>query len=409
MPQAFVMSKTYKILLFFLISILVLLTYLEAMEPEEINWNPSYTAADKIPLGAYILFEFIQEQPFSVEKINLPPYEFLKQTSPAGTYIFLNNRLDFHDSELNELLSWIEKGNKAYLIAESFSSNILDTLDLKIKISAPGKDLSSKPIFNLTIPGLEADEPFLLDKETYNFTFRSYDTLEQRLVGVSQLYRDTLKITRPEAHFLMDSIGKGVLFIHTSPKAFSNFFIIEGENYKYAERALAFISPEDVVYWDAYYKSGKAYQSSPLYILLNSKALKWAYYFIIAGSILFILFEGKRKQRSIPVIRPLQNQSYHFTRTIAGLYLNQKDYKEISSKKIHLFLDYVRTKYHLTTDEVNDHFYERLAGLSGNRLEDVKKLWDLMLVLQNKQQVEKEDLLELNRKINAFKKRKHGK
>lgn len=402
------MSKTYKILLIFLVSILVLLTYLEAIEPEEINWSPSYTAADKIPFGAHVLFEFLQEQPFSVEKINLPPYEFLRQSSPAGTYLFLNNRLEFHDSELNELLSWIRQGNTAYLIAESFSSNLLDTLDLTIRISAPGKELSSKPLLNFTVPGLKADEPFLLDKETYNFTFKSYDSLEQRLLGVSQLYRDTLKITEPETNFLMDSIGKGALYIHTSPKAFSNYFLVKDDNYKYAERALAFISPEDVIYWDAYYKSGKAYQTSPLYILLNQKALKWAYYFVIAGSILFIVFEGKRKQRSIPVITPLKNQSYHFTRTIAGLYLDQRDYQEITSKKIHLFLDYVRSKYHLSTDDVNDQFYDRLAGLSDNRIKDVKGLWELMLVLQNKQQVEKEDLLELNRKINAFKKRKHG-
>ncbi len=403
------MSKTYKILLIFLVSILVLLTYLEAMEPEEINWSPSYTAADKIPLGAHVLYEFMQEQPFSIETVNLPPYEFLRQSSPTGTYVFLNNRLDFHDSEWHELLSWIEQGNTAYLIAESFSSNLLDTLDLTIKISVPGKELSSKPLLNFTVPGLKADKPFLLDKETYNFTFRSYDTLEQRLLGISQLYRDTLKITEPETNFLVDSIGKGALYLHTSPKAFSNFFLIQDENHEYAERALAFISPDDVVYWDAYYKSGKARQSSPLYILLDRKALKWAYYFVIGGSILFILFEGKRKQRSIPVIRPLQNQSYHFTRTISGLYLNQRDYKAITSKKIHLFLDDVRTHYHLTTDEVNDQFYNRLSGLSGNRIEDVKELWAFMLVLQNKQQVEKEDLLELNRKINAFKNRKHGK
>lgn len=409
MPSVFHMSKTYKILLIFLVSILVLLTYLEAVEPEEINWSPSYTAADKIPFGAHVLFELLEEQPFSIEKINLPPYEFLRQSSPVGTYIFLNDRLDFHDSEWHELLSWIEQGNTAYLIAESFSSNVLDTLNLTVKISVPGKELSSKPLMNFTVPGLKADQPFLLDKETYNFTFRRYDSLEHKLLGISQLYKDTLKITEPETNFLMDSIGKGALYLHTSPKAFSNFFLIEQENHQYAERAFAFISPGDTVYWDAYYKSGKARQTSPLYILLDRRSLKWAYYFVIAGSILFILFEGKRKQRSIPVIPPLQNQSYHFTRTIAGLYLDQKDYKGITSKKIHLFLDHVRTQYHLSTDAVNDHFYERLSGLSGNSIKDVKELWELMLVLQNKPQVEKEDLLELNQKINAFKKRKHGK
>lgn len=402
------MSKTYKILLAFLVTLLVVLTYLEASEQDEINWSPSYVALDKIPLGTKVLYENIKDQDFPVLQVKSPPFEFLNDSAVSGTYFFVNDRLDFHDSELNRLLQWVEKGNSVFLIAENISPNLLDTLGLELEIAFPKNSFSSKPMFNLTDIALQKEEPFLYNRETYQFVFSKYDSLQQKVLGVSQLYSDSLMITDPKVNFLMDSIGKGIIYLNTSPKAFSNYFLLEDDNYEYAARALAYIPAEKTLFWDEYYKSGKLFYTSPLFVLLNNKTLKWAYYFAIIGGILFILFEGKRRQRSIKVIEPLKNQTYHFTRTIAGLYLNRKDYKGIASKKTALFLDHVRTHYRISTEEVNESIYQKLAGISNGSPEDVKNLWEYMAFLESKQTISKEELLKLNKEINAFKKRTHG-
>ncbi|MGB7843203.1 MAG: DUF4350 domain-containing protein, partial [Salinimicrobium sp.] len=315
------MSKSYKIMLGLLVLLLVLLTWLEANEPEELNWTPSYSAFDKIPLGSFILYKTLTKQPFEIQKVNVPPYEFLKDSAQPGTYFFLNNQLNFDDAELARLLAWIEKGNSAVLIAENFSKNLLDTLNLKRKTSIPKKGFSSKPILNLSEKSLKREKAFLYDRQTNENYFSEYDTLQQQVLGVSQLYSDNLKITEPNINFLRDSIGKGAIYLNSFPKAFSNYFLLaEKENPEYAARVLAYISAEKTLFWDQYYKTGKAYYTSPLFVLLNNRKLKWAYYFLIFGSLLFIIFEGKRKQRSIPVTKPLKNQTFHFTRTVAGLY-----------------------------------------------------------------------------------------
>src|SRR5690606_26409852 len=179
-------------------------------------------------------------------------------------------------------------------------------------------------------------------------------------------------------------------------KAFSNYFLLDGNNAEYAERALAYIPAQKTLFWDHYYKSGKSFYTSPLYLILSSKPLRWAYYFLLIGAVLFVIFEGKRKQRSIPVIEPLRNQTLDFTRTIAGLYLDRGDYKSITSKKISLFLEYVRSHYRIPTQEVNEAFYRRLAALSENSVEDVKKLWQFMGRLEKTGSVSKEELLQLN-------------
>lgn len=403
------MSKSYKIMLGLLVLLLVLLTYLEANEPDELNWAPSYSAFDKVPLGSLVLYETLKDQDLKIENVNVPPYEFLKDSSRSGTYLFLNNELNFDEAELNHLLDWVKKGNSAVLIAESFSRNLLDTLDLKTEISLPKKSFSSKPMLNFSEASLKRDTAFLYDRQAYNSYFSEIDSLQHEVLGVSQLYTDSLKITEPNANFLRDSIGKGAIYLNSFPQAFSNYFMLaEKDNPEYAARALAYISPQKRLFWDQYYKTGKAYISSPLFVLLNNRRLKWAYYFLLFGSLLFIFFEGKRKQRSIKVVKPLKNQSFHFTRTVAGMYLEQKDYKAITTKKIALFLEYIRSKYRLSTQQADEHFFVQLAQMSENSPEKVKELWQYMSQLEQQQIVSKNELLKLNHKITSFKTNKNG-
>ncbi|MFD1079727.1 hypothetical protein, partial [Longispora fulva] len=141
----------------------------------------------------------------------------------------------------------------------------------------------------------------------------------------------------------------------------------------------------------------------------RNRQLRWAYYTLMIGSVLFLYFEGKRKQRSIPVIKPLRNQTYHFTRTVAGLYIDSKDYKSIATKKINLFLEYLRSRYRMNTTEVRESFFERLASVSTTPVEEVKDLWTLMDRLKRQDTVSKEELIQLNKAISAFKKYKDGK
>ena len=399
------MSKAYKITLGLLVLLLVFLTWLEANEPQEINWSPSYSALDKIPLGTKVLFENLQEQDLQLQEVNMPPYEFLEDTTVTGTYFFLNNGLSFDRQELKKIFTWVAKGNTAFFIAETFSENLLDTLNLKMETLVPRKGISSKPLLNLKDPALETDRPYLYDKESYQDIFIIPDSLPKDVLGITQLQKDSARITDPKINFLRDTVGKGLVYLHSTPKAFSNYFLLQDNNATYVEKVLAYLPAGQKVFWDHYYKTGKSFHTSPLFVILNSKPLRWAYYFVIIGSVLFIIFEGKRKQRSIPVIEPLRNQTLDFTRTIAGLYLDRQDYKGIASKKITLFLEYVRAHYRISTEHMDENFFDRLAALSDNSKKEVKNLWQLMNRLENQNSVTKQELLQLNKAMEAFKKK----
>ena len=400
------MSRTYKIALGLFVLLLLALTYLEANEPQPVNWNASYSATDKIPLGTFVLFENLENQDFPLENVQIPPYEFLNSNSPEGTYFFLNDQLGFDDDELDDLLQWVSQGNTLFLSAENFSNNLLDTLNISTEALIPEDGLSFKPVVELAHPSLQESEAYLFDHESYLPVFVPSDSAEYKILGYSQFYEGSLKTEDPQPNYLHFDFGKGEILLHSTPKAFSNFFLLTEDNAEYAEKALGYLSANQTLYWDQYYKTGKSFYTSPLYVLLNNKALIWAYYFALFGCLLFVLFEGKRKQRSIPVVTPPENQTFHFTRTIAGLYLDKKDYKKIASKKIALFLEHLRTHLRISTSETGKDFYQKVALGSGNSEEEVKKLFDQIRNIESKNNINKEQLLKLNSAIESFKNKK---
>lgn len=396
------MNKSFKIAFGGILLLVLLLTYLQAIEPEPVNWNPSYLESDKIALGSFVFYESWKESPSTkMEKVSVPPFEFLNEEH-TGTYFFLNDVLSFDDAELKKLLSWVNDGNTLFLSANSFSQNLLDTLKVQTAIKLPGTDLSSQPFINLVNPKLKQSVPFKYDHEVPLVYFSKIDTLNNTILGISAL-KSFKGTERTNVNFLKTEFGKGSIFMHSMPQAFSNYFLLSNSNFNYAEAVLSYIDTSKIVYWDRYYKTGKAFYTSPLYILLQNRALKWAYYFALIGSVLFIIFEGKRKQRAIPVVEPLKNQTYEYSGTIADLYLEQKQYKALALKKIHHFYDYIRTRYRIDTSLQNDSFYKEIAAKSDHSIPETDALFKKINELSNKPEITKNELQQLNDVIQSFK------
>lgn len=382
--------------------LVLLLTYLEASEPEPVNWNPSYMETDKIALGSFVFYELWEDAfPAGIEQTNVPPYEFLTGEQ-EGTYFFLNNYLSFDDAELDKILAWVEEGNTLFLSSGYYSDNLLDTLNLEIATRVPGLDLTSMPKIGLVHPDLDPDIQYAFDHETELRYFSKIDSLNNIILGIADL-SEINDASKAFPNFIRTGFGNGNIYLHTTPEAFSNYFLLKEDNFRYIENVMGYIDPGARMYWDKYYKSGKSFYTSSLYILLGNKALKWAYYFIIAGAVLFIIFEGKRKQRAVPVMEPLKNQTYEYSKTISDLYVEQKKYKSLAEKKIEHFYDHVRRHHRLDTSEINERFFKELAAKSNNSLEETKELLRFFREILQKTEISNVELQELNQKINSYK------
>lgn len=381
---------------------------MEASEPDPINWFPSYSKTDKIPLGTFVSYTLIKEafNTNGLKDINQPPYEFLTDNdSITGTYFFINGSVSFDKSELDKVLNWVEKGNTLFISSKNIGYALLDTLNIDTDNLLALDDINTKPLVALTNVNLKNEKPFLYNRDISNPYFSTIDTINTTILGVSQLYNDTLEIKNPEINYIQQPFGNGRILLHTFPEAFGNYFMLKENNYQYTQNLLAYINPKQQILWDNYYKSGKTFYTSPLFLLLSNRYLKWAYYFIIIGVVLFVIFEGKRKQRSIPVITPLKNQTLSFTRTISGMYFEKEKHKEIATKQNLLFLDYVRNTLRIPTDILDEKTLTNIAARSSNTMEDTKNLFKYFEEINKKPKIEKDELMALYELITKFKSR----
>ena len=124
---------------------------------------------------------------------------------------------------------------------------------------------------------------------------------------------------------------------------------------------------------------------------------------LLIGILLFVIFEGKRKQRSIPIIEPLKNQTLAFTRTISGMYFENSKHKEIATKQNILFLEYVRSTLRISTDDINEKTLTDIAARSNNTIEDTKRLFSFFESISKKTNIENVELTRLYELISEFK------
>jgi len=411
------LDKKLKIYIGLLVFILLGIVYIESIKPKEINWFPSYDAKHKIPYGTYVLHKELPSL-FANKKIRdvyESPYLFLKDSINKGTYFFVDENLNFGEDEFNELLKFVARGNTIFM---STNSVTIDTLNIKTKYLSTSA-FEEKAYQKLVNKNLDTNE-YQFDRDFPKTYFSSIDTLKTTILGELVIRNEKDSVVSNEPNFIKTKFGKGAFYLHTFPQAFTNYNMLLNSNYTYVASVLSYLntnnnnslreenasysSSSTTILWDAYYKTGKSGISSPMYYILSSKHLKWAYYMALIGVLFFVIFKGKRDQRFIPIITPLKNQTLAFTRTIANMYYEKSDHKNIAIHKINYFLEYIRVHHRLATLKIDAVFYENLARRSGNSVESVEKLFKKITIIQSKEKIAQEELIALNKGIEMFKK-----
>lgn len=392
--------------------LIVGLLILQYSKPRTINWFESYVSTHKIPYGTFVANELLENRLYheKVQQIYVPPFEFLSGTdSKKGIYAFVNNRVAFEEAELNQLLEWTAEGNTLFIASEGFEETLRDTLGFEIRTRYAGFEVSQNQEHQLVNPYLKSDRRYTYDKESLITVFEELDTINASVLATVKVPNQEGDGSVQDVTAIKSPFGKGEIILSTFPKAFTNYFVLEDDNRDYTAGILSYFGRSENIYMDNYYKSGKSFYTSPMYIFLNTKELKWAYYMVLIGGLIYIIFEGKRKQRPIPVVKPLQNQTLAFTRTISDMYFEKGDGKSIAEHKINYFLNYIKTRYYIGNITKEDDFYSNVSARSGNSLEETKILFKLMDELRSQDQVSEDQLKRLNNLIQKFKSQSNGK
>ena len=405
------MRKKEGIYIVIAIIVISLIVVLEYNSPKEVNWFPSYVSQHKTPYGTYVLNVLMGSLfPEKTKEVYRPAYEFLSDNdSIEGTYFFVNNKVLFGESELNYLLDWTSRGNTLFIASNNFEEQLLDTLKLDTSTLYGESGIQPRFFHQLVNPILKTPIPITYKKEYRATYFNKIDTLNTKIIGIigDDARDDT--INKEYINVIKQSFGSGEIILTTFPKSFTNYFILKNDNKDYTAGLLSYIDDSKTILIDKYYKSGKAFYSSPMHIFLNAKELKWAYYIVLIGAFIYVVFEGKKKQRAIPIITPLKNQTLIFTRTIGDMYFKKGAQNKITNYKIDCFLEYIRSNYYLDTLNQDASFYRNLAMRTNHSEDKIKQLFKLVERLKNKDKITDTELKKLNSSIENFKSKADGK
>jgi hypothetical protein len=170
-----------------------------------------------------------------------------------------------------------------------------------------------------------------------------------------------------QVNFLGVPHGKGHLYLHTNPIVFTNYFISKSENREYISGVFSHLGGKNII-WDEYSRmpfiqNNNSY-NSPLYYLLQQKALKYAWWLMLISVLLYILFAAKRTQRIIPVLEAKNNTSLEFIQLISSLHYQNGNHLDMARKKMKYFLYFIRSKYGIQAQTFKDEHILRLSEKS---------------------------------------------
>ena len=388
--------KAYRkfILLFSILLVLYVLT--EVYKPKPVDWTVTLSKNDKIPYGGYIVFDQLKTlfPAASIKSFRTPLYSQVNNSEDTNTaYLIISPSFEPSKADLAEMKNYVSRGNYILASANDFGKLFIDSFHLKTSalFSLATTDSTSTNFVN---PILKSKPDYGFYRATIDQYFSSIDTLHTIVLGENNHH---------EPDFIKIPFGDGAFFIQANPICFSNYFLLHQDNAAYASKALSYIPPGiSTLYWDEYYKLGRTGATTPLRFLLSNEFLRWALRLSLIGMALYVLFQMKRKQRMIPVADPLRNTTLDFINTVSAVYFNEKDNKSIALKKINYFLEFVRQRFNISTQVLDQTFTKQLSGKSGLAIIDIESLVTMLNQILSQPSVNDHALISLNNKIEQF-------
>jgi len=395
------MSKTLKIYIGLLVSLFCGVIYIEYSKPKLIDWRQTYSETHKIPYGTFILFNELPSiiKSDSIEIVSVTPYEYFdpyynwqdSTYTTKGTYMHIDGTQDIDNISAQELLDFASHGNSVFISSHYPPTKFLDSLNIAVKNDYSFRGKGTLSLANRVFE----NDSITIEKGLNNIYFSELDSIKTTVLGY-QTFNG-----KEHINFIKIDHQKGHIYLHLQPATFTNYQLLKDDHKKYAAAVLSYL-PNETIFFDSRDKLTKKLGNSVMRYILKQPALKWAWYMALLTLLVFMIFNAKRRQRVVDIIKPLTNTTVDFTKTIGNLYYETKDHNNLIDKKITYFLERIRHVYHLDTHILDDKFVHNFALKTGKDKVETKKLIDLVANLRAKQLCTEYDLLALNKAVENF-------
>lgn len=391
------MRKDWKYILY-ISAAFGLFVFIKLVSPKQYDWTISYSYVDKNPYGGYalnrLLGSFFQEE--NIHHSYKTLYELSDSVRTKDNILIISSNFSGGKEDSDFLLSHVAEGGRAFISSQYFLGHFADTLGvITYDYFFKGGDILLKrdtSVLKFVNPHVDTVQEYFYRRDNIHNYFSQFDTTRTTVIAENERGMPvTIRI----------KWGKGEFILNSTPLAFTNIYMLSGNNHKFASTTLSWLADAPVV-WTEYYHLGRMEARTPLRFILLNEPLRWGYYVTIAAILLYMVFEMKRKQRIIPVVKPLTNTSIEFIQTIGNLYYQRSGNKSIAEKRIHFLLDQIRSRCWINTGKLDEEFIHTLTHKSGRPEEDVRKLVVSMNAIQAKKSITGAELIEFNHLIERF-------
>lgn len=367
----------------------------ERITLRQLDKNPYGTAAAK-----NLLPSLFTNAAIYYNKAYPANWEVVNDSVGNQAVILVADHFNADEEELSRMFSFIKAGNYVFIIAKSFSYDASGFFNFSYNeytvddfMNVTDDSLRIK----LERPVFASNNLFIYPGKKYESSFFTLDTAHTKVLGRTE---------DGKPNFIQMNAGKGSVFIHIAPLAFSNYFILHKNNIAYYQNAFSVI-PASVnkVLWNEYYLNkprDREKEPNWLRVLMKYPAFKWALLTGLATLLIFVLLGMRRRQRMIPNYQRPTNDSLDFVKTIGRLYYDKKDHKNLATKMGTYFLDHVRTRYKLSTQTLDDEMVQNLHYKSGYALEDLRTIVGFIKDIQNMPAISEGQLSYFHKQLELF-------
>ena len=363
----------------------------------------SFYSKDKKAGGAYAAFKMLPQlfMRNSVQVVTKPFARTFDKDSELkfrnNVYILVADKLFTTESDIDAMLDYVSRGNELF-IAMNTPDPLLEK-HLKF-VTVESNNMQSKKegivqrYADETIP---MDTSFSYPGMVSGNYFSAVDSNTTNILGYN--YKN-------KPNFIRIEYRSGFIYLLLNPYTFTNYFLLHKQNVKALETQMSYlINDAGNVYWDDFYNSQHSAQSgdfSEWQVLMRYASMRWALWLAVVLLLLYVVFESKRRQRIIPDKPPVTNTSLEFVDAIGQLYYQQHNNYNLAHKMIIHFMEYIRSRYYLNTNVLNDEFIASLARKSLVPEGEIRTLLQMVHHIQLEENISDDDLKDFYNRIQQF-------
>lgn len=367
---------------------------------------------DKLPYGNWVAFHELETlfpgAQVLVSRKEPGYWDSVSLYDDNQLYLSFAENFSADENELRKLIAFAQNGNDVFIAARTISSatdKLLQANSSSMYYTPFTNGQDNKTRLILKTPPFRDTVYYQYPGISFYSHFSNVNENTTQILGLNE---------NNQTNFIRLRAGKGNFFVHLEPLAFTNYFLLHNYNIGYYEKAMSLIRPGITrVIWDEYYLN-KPDENKPentkgwmrtLMDMQNEAGdhpFRSAFWLLMVLGLIYVLLEMRRRQRLIPLLPKIKNESLDFVRTIGRLYFEKSDHRNLCRKMAAYFLEHVRTRYKLPTGMLNDAFIQGLHYKSGAAVHQIREIVSFISYLDEGQKITRQHLVRFHQQLESF-------